>query len=58
MVKMRNILGLETESRHDATRIPESNHPRTTNAPLRVTVLIHKVPADDDGTSGEAAHGD
>ena len=58
MVKMRNVLSLEAESRHDATRVAESNHPRAADAPLRVSVLIHEVPADDDGTGGEAAHGD
>lgn len=58
MVEMRNVLGLEAESRHDATRVAEANHPGAANAPLRVSVLIHEVPADDDRTGGEAAHGD
>ena len=58
MVKVRNILGLEAESCHNATRVPEPNHPRATNAPLRVPILVHQVPADDDGTGGEAAHSD
>ena len=58
MVEMRNILGLEAESRHNATRIPEPDDPGTANAPLGVSVQVHDVPADDDGTGGEATHGD
>ena len=58
MVKMRNVLSLEAESRHYATRVAEADHPSAANAPLRVSILIHEVPADDDGTGGEAAHGD
>ena len=58
MVKMRNILSLEAKGCDYAPRIPEPYHPRAANAPLCVSILIHEVPADDDGTGGEAAHGD
>lgn len=55
---MRNVLSLEAERRHNTTRVPEPDHPCAADAPLRVSVLIHKVPADDYGTGREAAHGD
>ena len=53
-----SIFGQEAESRHNPTRIPEANHPRAADASFRVPVQVHDVPADDDGTGGEAAHGD
>ena len=58
MVKMRDILRLEAESRHKATCVTKPNHPRTANAALRVSILIHQVPTDDHGTGGKTAHGD
>ena len=57
MVK-RSILGQEAKSRHEPTGVPEANHPRAADASVRVTVQVHDVPADDDGTGGEAAHRD
>ena len=58
MVEVRHILSLKTKSRHYTTRITKSNHPRAADASFLVSILIHEVPADDDGTGGEAAHGD
>lgn len=56
MIK-RSIFGQEAESRYDAAGIAETNHPRAANASFHVSVQVHDVPADDDGTGGEAAHG-
>ena len=58
VVEVRHILSLKTERRHYATRITKSNHPRAADASLLMSILIHEVPTDDDGTGGEAAHGD
>ena len=58
MVEVWHILSLKSESRHYTTRITKSDHPCAADASLLVPILIHEVPADDDGTGGEAAHGD